>query len=179
MSKSETAWSTPWSSPTRAPARPRSSAALASDAGVASPDRDRWTSDRPVEKPTAPASSASRSRPRISAMSASVATSPAIPRAPITKTRSASCGTWAAKSMLCGSASMASIYSGKLVHPQRSPSASAEPGMSSTPSISAMSASRSAGRQGAKPTPQLPITAVVTPCSDEGIMSGSQEICPS
>ena len=49
-----------------------------------------------------------------------------------------------------------------------SPSCSAAPGMSSTPSISSISRSWSAGCTGAKPTPQLPMTTVVTPCHDDG-----------
>ncbi len=51
--------------------------------------------------------------------------------------------------------------------------------MSSTPSISLISRSWSPGRQGAKPTPQLPITTVVTPCHDEGCMRLSQVAWPS
>ena len=39
----------------------------------------------------------------------------------------------------------------------------AAPGMSSTPSISAISSASRPGTCGAKPTPQLPITTVVTP----------------
>ncbi len=35
------------------------------------------------------------------------------------------------------------------------------------------------GRTGAKPTPQLPNTAVVTPCQDEGASSASQVAWPS
>ena len=35
------------------------------------------------------------------------------------------------------------------------------------------------GRTGAKPTPQLPITAVVTPCQQDGASSGSQVAWPS
>ena len=53
------------------------------------------------------------------------------------------------------------------------------PGMSSTPSISSTSFSRSAGLQGAKPTPQLPITAVVTPCIEDGVMWLSHTAWPS
>jgi hypothetical protein len=41
--------------------------------------------------------------------------------------------------------------------------------MSSTPSITRISVSRSCGRQGAKPTPQLPISTVVTPWPDDGL----------
>ena len=35
------------------------------------------------------------------------------------------------------------------------------------------------GRAGAKPTPQLPNTTVVTPCQQVGVSSGSQVIWPS
>ena len=34
-------------------------------------------------------------------------------------------------------------------------------------------------RMGAKPTPQLPMTTVVTPCQLEGAISGSQVAWPS
>ncbi len=73
MSKSFTAWRTPWESPSKAPAMPASSRASASDAGVASPVTARWLSERPVEKPAAPAARASRTSARIRAMSSSVA----------------------------------------------------------------------------------------------------------
>jgi len=53
------------------------------------------------------------------------------------------------------------------------------PGMSSTPSISSMRKLWSWGRTGAKPTPQLPMMAVVTPCQLEGARSGSQVAWPS
>ncbi len=61
------------------------------------------------------------------------------------------------------------------------PSCSAVPGMSSTSSITAISASCASdvGWQGAKPTPQLPITTVVTPWLDAGISRESQVACPS
>ncbi len=65
-------------------------------------------------------------------------------------------------------ASSASRYSGKLSHCHWMPSASAVPGMSSTPSISSISHWRRSGLAGAKPTPQLPITTVVTPFQPEG-----------
>ena len=59
------------------------------------------------------------------------------------------------------------------------PSASAVPGMSSTPSIRLISQAWRAGSAGAKPTPQFPITIVVTPCQHEGDSSESQETWPS
>ena len=52
-------------------------------------------------------------------------------------------------------------------------------GMSSTDSIMPARNSRSAGLHGAKVTPQLPISAVVTPCQLIGVRSGSQPICAS
>src|SRR5262249_4726287 len=39
--------------------------------------------------------------------------------------------------------------------------------------------SRCSGLQGAKPTPQLPITTVVTPCQDEGMSRLSHTACAS
>ena len=51
--------------------------------------------------------------------------------------------------------------------------------MSSTPSISWMSHSSLPGRTGAKPTPQLPVTTVVTPCEADGSSWESQVACPS
>ena len=81
--------------------------------------------------------------------------------------------------MTRGMRSSSSRYSGKVSQFQVMPSASAVPGMSSTPSMSWMSHSRRAGSAGAKPTPQLPITMVVTPCQLLGVMSGSQVAWPS
>ena len=75
--------------------------------------------------------------------------------------------------------SSASRYSGNDSHVKSMPSWSAVPGMSSTPSISSIRNDCWPGRTGAKPTPQLPITSVVTPCHDEGESSGSQVTCPS
>ena len=71
------------------------------------------------------------------------------------------------------------MYSANVSQPHASPSASAVPGMSSTPSISAISRARSAGRHGAKPTPQLPIATVVAPCRVAGISAPSQLAWPS
>ncbi len=51
--------------------------------------------------------------------------------------------------------------------------------MSSTPSIRSISASWSVGRTGANPTPQLPITTVVTPLEAEGSSTSSQVTWPS
>ena len=51
--------------------------------------------------------------------------------------------------------------------------------MSSTPSMSWMSHSSVPGRTGANPTPQLPITTVVTPWLDDGWSMSSQVTWPS
>ena len=76
-------------------------------------------------------------------------------------------------------ASRASRYSGNDSQPHWMPSLSAAPGMSSTPSISPMSHSWRSGATGAKPTPQLPITTVVTPCQHDGVSRSSHEAWPS
>ena len=77
-------------------------------------------------------------------------------------------------SIVRGILSSTSRYSGKLSQPHCRPSVIAAPGMSSTPSIKPINHSCSSGFTGAKPTPQLPITAVVTPWFDDGVISGSQ-----
>ena len=74
---------------------------------------------------------------------------------------------------------MASRYSPNDSHPQGMPSWRAVPGMSSTDSISSTSSFSVPGRTGAKPTPQLPITIVVTPCQELGVTSLSQQTWPS
>ena len=75
--------------------------------------------------------------------------------------------------------STSSRYSGKDSQFHVMPSCRAAPGMSSTPSMSWISQSRSDGRAGANPTPQLPITTVVTPCQPDGETSGSHVTWPS
>ena len=113
-------------------------------------------------------------------MSASVASSLARPRSPITAKRNAACGTWAAMSIVYERAARKSRYSGNVDHsPHGTPSCSAVPGMSSTPSIKSTSTSWPPGGHGAKPTPQLPITRVVTPLLNEGSSSSSHVACPS
>ena len=78
-----------------------------------------------------------------------------------------------------GGVSRASRYSANDLPAPGMPSASAEPGMSSTASMSPMSQSWRSRADGAKPTPQLPITTVVTPCQDDGVTYGSQVTWPS
>ena len=71
------------------------------------------------------------------------------------------------------------MKSGKVSQFHGSPAVSTTSGMSSTPSISSTSIFRCSGRQGAKPTPQLPISAVVTPFHDVGVMWFPQVTCAS
>ena len=52
-------------------------------------------------------------------------------------------------------------------------------GMSSTPAITSTSTSWSSARHGANPTPQLPITAVVTPWAEDGVIRSDQMAWPS
>ncbi|CFN99236.1 Uncharacterised protein [Bordetella pertussis] len=122
---------------------------------------------------------ASAARLRIRAMSSGVAISSRSARSPMTYTRSAACGSCAQKSMSCSIRSVARRKSGNVSQAQSSPSCSAMPGMSSTPSISSIRLPRSAARTGANPTPQLPITTVVTPCQLDGARREFQMICPS
>jgi hypothetical protein len=51
--------------------------------------------------------------------------------------------------------------------------------MSSTLSMSSIRNCCSPGRTGAKPTPQLPMITVVTPCQLDGASIGSQVAWPS
>ena len=87
--------------------------------------------------------------------------------------------TWVPTSTVWGSRSTASRYCGKVSQPQVMPSLSAVPGMSSTPSMSWTSHPSDPGRTGAKPTPQLPMTTVVTPCQALGVRNGSHVTWPS
>jgi hypothetical protein len=139
----------------------------------------RWLSVRPVEKPTAPASAPRAPAPAWRRCRRRWPARCATARSPITAMRSGSCGTSVRKSRLCGMASSASMYSGKLCQLKRTPSASATPGMSSTPSISADQLGLAPGTCGAKPTPQLPITSVVTPWWMLGLKLSSQLAWPS
>ena len=134
---------------------------------------------REVENPRAPARSASRTMARIAAISSASAASLRAPRSPMTYARTAPWGTCVPTSTVQRRRSRASRYSGNVSHSHSIPSASAVPGMSSTPSMRPMSQSWRSGAAGAKPTPQLPITSVVTPCHDEGASSESHVTCPS
>ena len=178
-SKSETTSNAPRPVSRIALAIPISSAPAAPNVGVRSPLLVRWLSVLEVENPNAPAATPSRTRRPISAISSGVAASRAAPRSPMTKSRTAPWGTRAQTSTSRGRRSSAPRYSSKLSHSQLMPSCRAAPGMSSTPSINWISRSWSPTRTGAKPTPQLPMTTVVTPCHDEGASWLSQVAWPS
>ncbi len=177
--KSETTWSTPRPVVPIARAMPTSSSALAVRVGVNSPRLVRWFNVRDVVKPSAPCSIAARASVAISSMSSPVAGSRCAPRSPITCSRSAPWGTCTATSTSNVRRANVSMNSPKDCQSQASPSCSTVPGMSSTPSISSMSRSWSAGRTGANPTPQLPLTTVVTPCQADGTIRSPHDACPS
>ena len=127
--------------PTRfiASAIPYNSSGAAVVPGTSSPLLLRCRGVREVEKPSAPARSASSVSLLISAMSSDVATSLFAPRSPMTNARNAPCAICVPKSMTCGLRSSASRYSGNDSHSQVIPSTIAEPGISSTPSMSSIS----------------------------------------
>ena len=86
---------------------------------------------------------------------------------------------FAAKLMPFGSASTASRYSGNVSKLQSMPSASATGSMSSARSRFRTTNARSSARTGASVKPQLPMTAVVTPCQHELLPLASQNTCAS
>ena len=105
-----------------------SSSGAASVPGTSSPSFERCSGVRLVEKPSAPARSASSTSSAIWRASSAVAGSLAAPRSPITKARSGPWAICAPTSSTCGRRSTASRYSGKLVHSHVMPSVMAEPG---------------------------------------------------
>ena len=148
--------------------------------GVSAPSGVRWNSEREVVKPSAPACKplldqrghrrhvGGRRRLAIDAALAHDEDAQAAHAAPGSRSRCRS-----------AAAASASRYSGKLCQFHGTPSRITSSGMSSTPSMTLISVSRSCGRQGAKPTPQLPISTVVTPWPEDGVKRSSQVTCPS
>ena len=137
-----------------------------------------WCSLRDVENPIAPARIESASCPRISFRSSSVASS-VNARSPIAQVRSAEWPMLAAKLIPFGNRSTASRYSGNVSNVHSMPAASAAGSMSSARSRLRTTSGRSPGRTGASVNPQLPITAVVTPCQHELLPDASQNTCAS
>ena len=177
--KSEMSSTTPWPASATPWAMHSSSSVLARSEGVGSPLAVRWLRVREVEKPRAPSRMASVARARMAAQSSGSPPPGGPPARP--SRRGAARRAAAGRTGRCraGDALTASRYSPKLSHSQSMPSSSTAPGMSSTPSISEMRRGCASGRTGAKPTPQLPMTAVVTPCQLDGAMRSSQVAWPS
>ena len=73
----------------------------------------------------------------------------------------------------------ASMYCGKVSQSHVIPAFRTSNGIASTFTRSFIAISLAAGLQGAIPTPQLPITTVVTPCQLDGVVAPSQQICAS
>ena len=103
----------------------------------------------------------------------------AMARSPMTKTRTAACGSRAQMSMSRGRRSSASRYCGKDLPLPSQAFVHHGAGDVFDAFHQLDQPLRSAGLQGAKPTPQLPITAVVTPCQDDGAMWLSHTACAS
>jgi hypothetical protein len=131
-----------------------------------------------LEKPNAPASTASPSRRAICAVSSAVADR-SIEASPMTKWRNGVSGARKARFSEGLRFSAASRYSGKVSQSQVMPAFSTSNGIASTFTRSRMAISRVSGLQGAMPTPQLPMTTEVTPCQDDGVTAPSQQICAS
>ena len=169
---------TRWPAPAMPAASPMSSSPAAVVPAASSPWRSRCNRVRVLDTPTAPAAMPSRTSAAIWSISSAVAGSLARP-GPITYARNAPWGMRAATSRRRPVRSTSSRYSPKLSQFHDIPSSRAVPGMSSTPSMRLMRKSRWSGRTGANPTPQFPVTTVVTPCQPDGDTSGSQVTCPS
>ena len=69
--------------------------------------------------------------------------------------------------------------SGNVTQSHGMPARIASSGIASLRVIDSIERSRSSGRTGAKPNPQLPITTDVTPCQPDIEQYGSQNICAS
>ena len=116
----------------------------------------------------------------MAAMSSGVAGSRAAPRSPMTCRRRAPWGTWRATSTSKGRPSIASMNSGKdcQFHVQALGQDDAGDVLDALHQLDEAVVVL-AGWTGAKPTPQLPATTVVTPCHDDGIMRSPHEAWPS
>ena len=140
--------------------------------GIGLPYAPTWVVLREVEKPTAPAASASSTVSTMRATS-SVVASRSVASSPMMKNRNAVWPMRAETFARVGVRANVSRYSGKLSNSQRTPASRASSGMPSTFSSTRRIVERCSGRAGASPKPQLPITTVVTPCHVDGVRSGS------
>mmetsp|Transcript_60232 Transcript_60232/g.193930 ORF Transcript_60232/g.193930 Transcript_60232/m.193930 type:complete len:225 (-) Transcript_60232:245-919(-) len=177
VEKSSASWKQP-PPPRTSPAPMASiSSVLASAPGSSTPLLSRCSSCREVEKPRAPAATASSTTWAMRAISSGVTGSFSGPpgrserlaRRPSTQVLT---GAWAMStptSQARGWRSREARYSGKVSHSQRMPSCRALPGMSSTASMRSTRKLRIVAWQGAKPMPQLPKMQVVTPLALLGV----------
>ena len=133
--------------------------------------RRRVTSHARWRSRAAPASSASPTSRRIASTSPEVAAR-SVAASPITYWRTGVWPTNAATLMRSGSFATAARYSGNVSKPHGMPCSSASSVMPSTFSRMRAISGRSAGRVGAMPKPQLPITTVVTPCQKRASVPG-------
>ena len=157
-----------------------SSSSSAKVPGTGIPSLLRWPRVRDVVKPNAPALIASSASSAIRVMSSGSAISlPPLRSSPITYVRSGPWGNCTPTSIDHDRDFSDSMYSGKLSHPHVMPSYRAVPGMSSTPSMRRTRWSSRPGLTGANPTPQFPVTTVVTPCAADGLSSPSHVTWPS
>ena len=178
--KSDTSCSTPLASPIQRrrcrPARRPTRSASAS----ARPGDVRWLSVREVVKPSAPASIASRAMRPISAMSSGVA---------VSRSRAALAHhvqPQRAVRHLGGEVDVVRLALDARRGTRRSSPtpttglrAARRRGCPRRPPSARSSRWWSAGRTARSPTPQLPITTVVTPCHDDGASGVSQVAWPS
>ena len=146
------------------------------------PSKSRWMLaplsgwSRCADQPPAPASIASCSRRRISACSASVGITPALARShPSTHTSSGPTGTNGRRLTESGCDATRSRNSGYVTQFHGSPAFIESYGIASTRVIDRIDRSRSSGRPGAKPKPQLPMTTDVTPCQPDNVQYGIPE----
>ena len=171
---------TPRPASPKAPAKAMISPKSATRLGTGRPPYPTCVEAFDVANPIAPASMAPRTIDFISAISSAVAAR-SVAASPITHRRT---GVWPIRTptlMATPRVSMASRNSGNVWNGQLvpSPASSAATLMPSTFSRVRTIRFRCAGRVGATPKPQLPITAVVTPCHGEILNMRSHMTCAS
>ena len=168
----------PWPASVMASAMPKSSSTAALVPATSTPSAVLWSMVRLVEKPKAPASSASLTTAFISAICASVAWSFSLPRLPMTQPRTAQWGIWVAKSISVGAAlEGVHVLGERLPVPAGCLRTGRSRGCLRPPPSPLMIQSRcSALRTGAKPTPQLPM---IDRCDSRAIRDGVTRTGPT
>ena len=152
-------------------AEPNSSSSAANVPGTGSPSMARWPIVRDVEKPSAPASIASLHDRAPSPRCRRAWRARCRRRAPPSRSaRTAPCGTCAPTSMPnVGGVERVEVLGEGLPAPVDALGAARCRGCPRRPPSAPISHSSSPGRTGANPTPQLPMTTVVTPCQHDGV----------